>query len=125
MIKLEDLKIGDKVYGVCSDGFGIYSETIVRQELFLIDGFPNSYEGVWCTGGIEVITRSYEPYIFRTEKEAEEFFEKLQITLAKELLCSDKFINRLFECSTSAKRLDKYSEYPIYKIAIDLYKQRS
>jgi hypothetical protein len=124
MIKLEDLKIDDKVYGVCSDGLGVYAESIVKQELFMIDGFPNPYEGVWCTGGIEVLTRSYEQYIFRTEKEANDFFKKLQIKLAKELLNDNKFIYRLFECATSAKRLDRYSEVPIYKIAIDLLKSK-
>lgn len=119
MIKLEDLKVGDKVYGVCSDGLGIYAESIVKQELFIIDGC----ESVWSNGGIEVITRSYEPYLFRTQIEAEDCLKELQIKLAKELLKRDEFIDRLFECATSSKRLSKYSEYPIYKIAIDLYKK--
>lgn len=121
MIKLEDLKAGDKVYGVWSDGVGLYPETIVRQELAIIET-PEPTEGVWCTGGIELLTRSYEKYIFRTEEEAEDSLDKIRFELAKDLVKSDTFIDRLFECATSSKRLNKYSEYLIYKLAVELYK---
>lgn len=97
MIKLENLKIGDKVYGVCSDGLGIYAESIVHQELFMLDSKPQPCEAVWCTGGIELLTRSYEKYIFRTQTEAEMFSKKLKIEKAKELLKSNKTIQREFE----------------------------
>jgi hypothetical protein len=121
MIKLEDLKTGDKIYGVDSDETGLYLETIVNQGLAIIE-IPKPTEAVWCTGGIELLTRSYEKYIFRTEKEAEDCLNKIRFELAKDLVRSDRFIDRLFECATSSKRLNKCSEYPIYKIALEIYK---
>jgi hypothetical protein len=124
MIKLEDLKIGDKVYGVSKEGNDVYAETIVLRELDMIDNYPNPIEGVWCNGGIEIIIRSWEDYIFRTQKEANEKLEEIRLDLAEQLLKSDNFMDRLFECATSSKRLSNYSEVPIYRIAIDLYKQR-
>ena len=123
MIKLKDLKIGNKIYGISSDGTGLYAESIVQQELFMLDISPNPIEAVSCKGGLDIVSRSYENYIFRTEKEADTNLNILQIKLAKELLKSDKFMDRLFEYATSPKRLSKYEEIPIYKIALKLYKE--
>jgi len=123
MIKLEDLKICDKIYGVGSDGLGLYQESIVEKELLMLDLSPKKCEAVICKGGLEIVTRGYEEYLFRNEKEAEEKFHDIRLNLARDLLKSDIFIDRLFECATSSKRLCKYSEYPIYTIAIELYKR--
>lgn len=123
MIKLEDLKVGDKVYGVCSDGLGFYPESIVREELLMLDLHPEPIEAVLCYSGIEWISRGYEDYIFRTYEEAEEKLHSVRLKLAEDLLKSDEFINRLFECATSSKRLCRYSERPIYEMAVELYKQ--
>jgi len=124
MIKLEDLKIGDNVYGVCSDGIGIYAESEVYKELFMLDAYPKPCEAIACNGGLNMLYRSTEKYIFRTKIEAENFLEELQFEKAKELLNSEKFIDRLFECATSIKRLSKYGEKIIYELAINLYKER-
>lgn len=123
MIKLEDLKIGDKIYVVCENGLGLYAESIVKKELFMLDNHPNPWEAVCCKGGLEIITRSYEKYLFRTQEEAEKEMNEIKIKSAKELLRSNKFIDRLFECATSSKRLNKYEEHPIYELAIELYKE--
>jgi len=125
MIKLEDLKQGDKIYGISSDGIGLFAESIVTNEAFLLDSFPSPCEAIICKGGLDIITRSHENYIFRTEIEADENLKILQIKLAKELLKSDKFMDRLYECATSSKRLNKYNERHIYEIAIKLYKENN
>jgi len=124
MIKLEDLKIGDNIYGVCPDGLGLYAMSTVRNELFMLDVYPKACEAVICVGGHEIILRGEESYLFRTEKEADASLANLQLKLAEDLLKSDKFMDRLFECATSAKRLNKYAECPIYELAVALYKKR-
>jgi len=124
MIKLEDLKIGDNVYGVCLDGIGIYAESEVYKELFMLDAYPKPCEAIACNGGLNILYRSSERYIFRTRIEAEDFLEELRLEKAKELLNSEKFIDRLFECATSIKRLSKYGEKTIYELAVKLYKER-
>lgn len=121
MIKLEDLKIGDKIYGVTSDGLGLFSESIVEKELFILDNFPHSIEAVICKGGLEIIPRDYEEYLFRTRLEAEEKLKEIRLQLAQELIKSNKFITRLFECATSSQKLNKYSEQPIYEVAKELF----
>ena len=123
MIKLEDLKIGDKIYSICSDGLGLYSESIVREELLILDVLPEPCEAVVCNGGLDVLTREAEGYLFRTGKEAEEGLYDLRLRQAKKLLNGNEFMDRLFECATSSKRLNKYGERPIYELAIELYKQ--
>lgn len=120
MIKLEDLKIGDKVYEVDSDGLGLCAESIVQRELCMLDAL-NPTECVICSGGSYIITRSGENYIFRTEQEANENLNIIRLKLGKELLRSNKFLDRLYECATSSKRLGKYDERPIFEIAIKLY----
>ena len=125
MIKLEDLKQGNKIYGIPSDGIGLYGELIVLQELFMLDISPDPIEAVLCSGGLNIISRQCENYIFRTEHESYENLKILRIEAAKELLKSDTFTDRLFECATSSKRLNKYSERPIYEIAIKLYKEHN
>jgi hypothetical protein len=124
MIKLEDLKTGDKVYGVCSDGLGLYGESIIYKELFMLDAYPNPCEAEACDGGLNMLYRSTEKYIFKTRIEAAKILEELQLVKAKELLNSEKFIDRLFECATSIKRLSKYGEKPIFELAIKLYKEK-
>jgi hypothetical protein len=123
MIKLEELKPGDKIYGACSDGTGMYAETVVYQKLAMIDTYPTPTEAVWCTGGIELLTRNYEDYFFRTEQEAIDKLMELRVQVAKEIIKNGKFVERLFECATSSKRLSKYGELPIYEIALELYKE--
>lgn len=118
MVKLEELKPGDKIYMVSSDGYSMYGDTTVYAELDIVN-CPEPTEAVWCVGAVELLVRSYEPYIFRTEKEALAFREEK----AKELLESGKFVERLFECATSNKKLCKYSELPIYEIALRLYRE--
>ena len=123
MIRLEDLKIGDKFYGASLDE-GIFAECIVTRELLLLDARPEPFEAVICTGGLDFISRKYEELIFRTQEEALEKMNEVRLSLANELVNSDKFIDRLMECATSAKRLTKYDELPIYEIAAKLYKER-
>jgi hypothetical protein len=122
MIKLEDLKIGDRVYGIAEGGLGLYEESIVVRELFNLD-IGSKPEVVQCKGGFELIGRKYQEIIFRTEIEALEALEQQKLKLAKELLSSSNFLDRLYECATTSKRLDKYSERPIYKIVIKLYNE--
>lgn len=122
MIKLEELKPGDKVYGVCSDGTGMYAETTVYRELAMVDTYPNPTEAVCCTGGVELLTRKYEEYFFMTEQEAINRLMELRVEVAREILKNGKFVERLFECATSTKRLSKYGELPIYEIALELYR---
>lgn len=126
MIKLEDLKIGDKIYEVSRNGIWVSPEAIVKHELFILDCVPSPCEAVWYTGGSEndILRRSDEQYIFRSKQEAIEFSNKLKVSKATELLNSNKFVDRLFECSTSAKRLHKYEELPLFELAIKLYKER-
>lgn len=124
MIKLEDLKVGDKVYCVCSDGFSWHGELTIHKELLMLDAMPKPFEAVLCEGSIEVLTRNHEKYLFRTLKETENKLKELQLITAKELLNSDKFIDRLFECATSVKRLSKHGEIQLYELAIKLYKER-
>lgn len=121
MIKLEDLKTGNKVYGIDRDGIDVIMESVVERELSIIDT-PKPTEVVICKGGFEFITRSDEKYIFRTEEESREGLDKLRSKLADELMKSGRFIDRLFECATSIKRLYK-SEIPVYKKALELYKE--
>jgi len=123
MIKLEDLKIGDKVYGITSDGLGLYGESIVTMELCILDMTP-PFEAVLCKGGLDIISRSIENYIFRTEEIAFTSSQVIKDRLAGELLNSDEFMERLYECATTSKRLNKYSERPIYEIAIKMFKER-
>jgi hypothetical protein len=125
MIKLEDLKIGDKVYCVCSDGFSWHGGLTIHKELLMLDRCPKPLEAVLCEGSIEVLTRNHEKYLFRTLKEVEDSLKELQLVTAKELLNSEKFIDRLFECATSAKRLSRYGEIQLYELAIKLYKENS
>lgn len=123
MVRLEDLKIGDKIYGVSSDGAGVYLETEVYKELTMIDSYPKPIECVLCRGGLEVLTRPLEPYFFRTEQESIDKLKEIRFQLAKDLLKSGKFMDRLFECATSSKRLSKYDELHIYEIVVKLYKE--
>lgn len=123
MIKLEDLKIGDKIYKSCPMGTFVYADTIVLHELETIDTYPVPIEGVWCKGGTDIITRKDEEYIFRTEKEAKQKLKAIRLELAKKLLKSNKFIDRLFEYAASNKNLKRCEEYPIYKLAVQLYKE--
>jgi len=125
MIKLEDLKIGDKVYGITSDGLGSYQVSIVQTELLMLDIFPEPAEAVICKGGLEIVPRHYENYIFRTWQEADEGLNTIRINLAKELLQTNKFMDRLFECATTSNRLSIYEERPIYEMAIKLYNERN
>jgi hypothetical protein len=91
MIKLEELKIGDKVYCVCSDGFSWHGGLTIHKELLMLDAMPNPFEAVICEGSIEVLTRSHEKYLFRTLEETENKLKELQLITAKELLNSNKF----------------------------------
>lgn len=123
MIKLEDLKIGHTVYCICSDGLGWHGGLTIRKELFMLDAIPESCEAVCCEGSIEILTRSHEKYLFKTTKETFKEYEKLRLIKAKELLHSEKFIDRLFECAISPKRLSKFGEMGLYELAVKLYKE--
>lgn len=124
MIKLEDLKIGDKIYCVCSDGFSWHGGLTIHKEMLMLDGYPKPFEAVLCEGSIEVLSRNHEKYLFRSLKETENKLKELQVITTKDLLNSDKFIDRLFECATSAKRLSKYGELQLFELAVKLYKER-
>lgn len=123
MIKLEELMPGDKIHGVCSDGTGMYAETVVYRKLGMVDAYPKPIEAVCCTGGVELLTRPHEEYFFRTEQEAINKLMERRVEVAREILKNGKFVERLFECATSTKRLSKYGELPIYEIALELYKE--
>lgn len=124
MIKLEDLKIGDSFYGVNSEGFGIVAERTVVMELFMLDDYPKPIEAVMCEGGRGVTVRSEEPYLYRTKEETLNALQNIRILKAIELLESEEFVDKLFECATSSRRLNKYGERPIFELAVNIYKDR-
>lgn len=123
MVRLEDLKIGDEIFHISENGVGLYAPSVVYEEILMLDVYPEPCEAVLCKGGHESISRKSEKYIFRTKKEAEEASYGLRLKLAKELLKSDRFIDKLFACATSAKRLNTYYERPIYDLAVKIYKE--
>lgn len=124
MIRLEDLKMGDSFYGVDPKGFGIVAERTVLIELMILDNFPTPHEAVICRGGREVTVRSEEPYLYRTKEETLNALQNIRIFKAMELLESEEFVDRLFECATTSKRLRKHSEEPIFELAVKIYKDR-
>ena len=124
MIKLEDLKMGDSFYGVDPDGFGFIAERTVVVELFMLDNHPKPIEAVMCEGGRGVTVRSEEPYLYRTKEETLNALQNIRILKAMELLESEEFVDRLFECATTSKRLNKHGERPIFELAVNIYKDR-
>lgn len=111
MIKLEELKNGDKVFAVCYDKdyryIGKYADTEVVKELCTIDFIP-PIEGVICTGGIEILDKSYEKYLFKTEKERDEEVIKFRQNIINNFMNDDFLKKKIFEKATTIGRLDKY-----------------
>ena len=111
MIKLEELKKGDKVYAIDYDkecGYvGKYADTKVLEELCIIE-CPEPIEGVWCDGGINNLTRNYEDKIFRTKNERDEEITKIRKEIINNFMNDDYLKKKIFECATSGKRLNKY-----------------
>lgn len=111
MIKLEELKKGDKVYAVFYDekyrDVGKYADTEVLQELCVIK-YPEPIEGVWCDGGINILTRDHEKILFKTEEERDNEVNRIRNEIINNFMNDDYLKNKLFECAASGKRLDKY-----------------
>lgn len=124
MIKLEDLKMGDKFYGVHTSGRGLVAESTVLIEKIMLDRYPNEVEAVICKGGVEIVTRSEERYLHRTRESAVLQLKLTKVSKALKLLESEEFIDRLFEYATTPKRLSDYGEKAIFEIAVDIYKKR-
>lgn len=111
MIKLEELKKGDKIYAVFYDkkyrDVGKYADTQVLQELCTIE-CPEPIEGVWCDGGINMLTRSHEEKLFWTEQERDKEVNRIRDEIIKNFINDDYLKNKIFVCATSGKRLNKY-----------------
>lgn len=111
MIKLEELKQGDKVYAIAYDKeyryVGIYVDIEVRKELCTIDFIP-PIEGVICTGGVDILDRSHEKYIFRTEEERDNEVKIIRKEIIDNFMNDDYLKKKIFEKATTIGRLDKY-----------------
>ena len=111
MIKLEDLKKGDKIYAIYYDKefsyVGIYADMQVLYELDIIE-CPEPIEGVWCNGGLEILTRNLEGRLFRTKEERDKEVSRIRNEIINNFMNDDFLKNKIFECATSGKRLNKY-----------------
>lgn len=124
MIKLEDLKVNDIIYSICEDGnyVGQYESSKVIHELCMIDVSPKPIEGVIVKCEHEIITRNMERYLYITEKEVEDNVEVLINNKAEQLLQSEEFVDKLFECATTSERLDRYGDmYTVYMMGMKDY----
>lgn len=111
MIKLEELQKGDKVFAIvyhkeCSY-IDKYADTEVVKELCTIDFIP-PIDGVICTGGIQVLDKSYEQYLFKTEQERDEEILKIRKDIISNFMNDDFLKKKIFEKATTIGRLDKY-----------------
>lgn len=111
MIKLEELKKGDKVYAVFYDKehrcVQKYTDIQVLQELCIIE-CPEPIEGVWCEGGIEILTKNHEERLFRTEKERDKEVNRIRKEIINNFENDEYLKKKIFECAISGKRLNKY-----------------
>lgn len=111
MIKLEELKKGDKVYAVFYDkeysNVGKYVDIEVLQELCTIE-CPEPIDGVLCNGGTDILTRNFENRLFRTEEERDKEINRIRNEIIKNFMNDDFLKKKIFECATSGKRLNKY-----------------
>lgn len=112
MIKLEDLKKNDIIYAVWYDKnyreVGKYSDIKVYKEKCMVDTHPNPIEGVICQGAVEILTRKYEPYLFRTEKERDSEFKRIRQSIIDNFENDDYLKNLIFTKATTYKRLNEY-----------------
>lgn len=111
MVKLEELKKGDIVYGVAYDKearyIGIYNDIEVKLELCTVDYLP-PVEGVYCSGGIEILTRSYEQYLFRTKEERDLEVKRIRQQIVDNFMYDDFLKKKIFEKATTNSKLDSY-----------------
>lgn len=128
MIKLEDLKKNDVIYAVWYDKkyreVGMYSDIKVCKELCMIDTYPNPIEGVICQGATEILTRSYEPYLFRTEKERDLEVKRIRQLIIDNFENDDYLKNLIFTKATTGKRLNKYYE-ELFKDILGIKEERT
>lgn len=111
MIRLEELKKGDRVYAMFYDkehsDVGIYSDIEVIRELSIIE-CPEPIEGVWCKGGMEILNRTHESLLFRTEEEREKEVNRIRSEIIANFKNNVYLKSKIYECATSGKRLNKY-----------------
>lgn len=75
MIKLEDLHKGDIVHYVCKHYW--QNSIKITKELYMKYGYE-VVNGKFTKGSIEYLTKTSEPYLFKTRKEADEEIKRLR-----------------------------------------------
>jgi hypothetical protein len=120
MIKLEDLKERDRIYGISPEGLGYVDSVIITTELRMFDDL-NPIECVRCIGDYNIIMRASENYIFRNKQEAIDNLDIIKLKLGIELP-SDALMNMLYKSAIAYKKSGKHKKYHIFKLAIKLHK---